>query len=113
VTPDHLHHRKDLLNTYTNLTLSPQGSRPRTGSHRESDNHYRAIVAHLNADWRVIECKDGMQWILQHRYGDQWKGKSFCRSRDALIRIILEKGEAIGPVSPAAIVAVRSLPRMK
>jgi hypothetical protein len=84
-----------------------------TPSHRERDDHYRAIVAHLNADWRVIECKDAIQWILQRRYGDRWEGKSFCRTRDALTRIILEKGETIGPVGPAAIIAVRSLPRMK
>ena len=27
---------------------------------------------------RVIDCKDGIQWILQRHYGDQWRGVAFC-----------------------------------
>ena len=53
--------------------------------HREKDDAYPAI-ARLSTTVRVIECKNGIQWILQRRYGDQWRGIAYCRTRDALIR---------------------------
>ena len=34
----------------------------------EENDDYRPIIAVLNGRWRVIECTDGIQWILQ-RYG--------------------------------------------
>jgi hypothetical protein len=54
-------------------------------SHRERDEGY-PTVARLSDIVRVIECKDGIQWILQRRSGDQWKGLAYCRTRAALIR---------------------------
>jgi hypothetical protein len=54
-------------------------------SHRERDGGY-PTVARLSDTIRVIECKDGLQWILQRRSGDQWKGLAYCRTRAALIR---------------------------
>jgi hypothetical protein len=54
-------------------------------SHRERDEGYRT-VARLSDTFRVINCKEGIQWILQRRYGDQWRGIAFCRRRDMLIR---------------------------
>jgi hypothetical protein len=36
-------------------------------SMRESADDYARIVAILNDRWRVIECPDRIQWILQHR----------------------------------------------
>ena len=38
---------------------------------------------------------DGLQWILQRRYGDQRKAVAFVRSsRDILTRVMNEKGVA-------------------
>jgi hypothetical protein len=54
-------------------------------SHRERDDDY-PTGARLSDTVRVIDCKDGVQWILQRRRGDQWQGVSFCRTRAALIR---------------------------
>jgi hypothetical protein len=54
-------------------------------SHRERHEGY-PTVARLSDTVRVIECKDGLQWILQRRSGDQWKGLAYCRTRAALIR---------------------------
>jgi hypothetical protein len=33
----------------------------------ESDDDYPCTVAFLNYRWRVIECRDRVQWILQYR----------------------------------------------
>jgi hypothetical protein len=35
---------------------------------------------------RVIVCPAGIQWIVQHLYGGQWRSRSFCRTKEALLR---------------------------
>jgi len=55
-------------------------------SHRECDDDYQLIVARLNKDWRVIVCRDRLQWILQRRKGERRGGARFdarsnCRTR--------------------------------
>jgi len=58
----------------------------------ESSDAYRAVIVNLNGRWRVIECRDGCQWILQYRNraetvaADVWRGRSHCGTREALIR---------------------------
>jgi hypothetical protein len=49
-------------------------------------------VVRLDAKTRVIECPDGLQWIVQRlrmHDGDKptWASQSFCRTRQALLRI--------------------------
>jgi hypothetical protein len=59
----------------------------------ESAGDYSKAVATLNDSWRVISCRDGIQWILQYRNRSQtvardaWRGRSYCRTREALIRV--------------------------
>ena len=50
----------------------------------ESSNAYIGVIVRLNPDWRVIECRLGMQWIFQHgkiRHGTDWRGRSFSQTR--------------------------------
>ena len=57
-------------------------------SHRESDDAY-PVVAQISDRVRVISCRDDIQWIVQKRVNKSthsWRGKSFCRTRAALIR---------------------------
>ena len=57
-------------------------------SHRESDDTY-PVVAQISDRVRVINCRDDIQWIVQKRVNKSthsWRGKSFCRTRAALIR---------------------------
>lgn len=57
----------------------------------ESDGRY-PVVAQLNERWRVIECRDRIQSILQYRASAEtyspaiWRGRSYCRTREALVR---------------------------
>lgn len=81
-------------------------------SHRESDEGYHGVVAVLNDRWRVIACRDGIQWILQFRAGQRHGGarfdnRSFCHTREALIRVCREHA---GDISPSAMSALRALP---
>lgn len=78
---------------------------------RETADNYPCVVARLNDDWRVITCRNGIQWVLQRR-GDrgsgpaQWKGVSYCQTREALKRVSREAG----PIEPAAWEALALLP---
>lgn len=58
-------------------------------SHKEShDNYYGVIVR--RGRFRVVLCRDGIQWIIQKAKmnGPQlcWRGSSYCRTKKALIR---------------------------
>ena len=52
------------------------------------------LLIELNRDWRVVD--DDLQFILQGRKGAArskatgWRGRSFCRTREALLRCIRE-----------------------
>ena len=61
-------------------------------SHKERDDNYNSVIVQLAPRWRVIICKDGIQFILQkrsskHSNKGMWIGKSYPTTRDALISI--------------------------
>jgi hypothetical protein len=78
----------------------------------ETADDYARIVAQINQDWRVIECRDRVQWILQRRgspktsRGDDWRGRSYCRTSEALIRCTREYAGAIDPAASAILAAL-------
>ena len=84
-----------------------------SSSLRETADGYSGFVAQLNPDWRVVACRDRAQWILQRRgspekpRGDDWRGRSYCRTKEALIRCTREHA---GPIDPAAGAILTSLP---
>ncbi|MHA6690554.1 hypothetical protein [Devosia sp. A449] len=60
-------------------------------SMREKDEHYHRVVAVLNEKWRVIECCDGIQWIVQRRDKStktlatpRWRSVSYPRCREGV-----------------------------
>ena len=71
-----------------NRPPAPKGSR-----RAESSDDYPDVVAILNERWRVIGCRHGIQWVLQGRNRaervarDGWRGRSFCHTKEALIRV--------------------------
>ena len=74
---------------------------------RESDDNYPAMT-HLDDRHRVINCRDGIQWIVQRRMntsGSGWRGLSFCRTREALIRDAERRLGAPIPKDAAAILS--------
>ena len=54
---------------------------------RESADDYPRVVAQLGPRWRVIECRDGEQWILQCKK-TSWEARSHCRTSEALRRVV-------------------------
>ena len=69
------------------------------------------LLAQLNEQWRVVD--DPLQWILQRRKGNPrkknsgWKDRSFCTTRDGLLRCVREY---CGEVDPNALADLQALP---
>lgn len=83
-------------------------------SHREKDGDYDRVIAQLGANWRVIECCDGIQWIVQRKVATRWVSRKFLTSRDGVLRRV---GPGLANVDPTAArtglpgwEALRSLP---
>ena len=60
----------------------------------EGADDYLAIVARIDAETRVIECAAHIQWVVQRSVnrarGREWRGVSFCRTKQALLRCVRE-----------------------
>jgi hypothetical protein len=84
---------------------APHFQRPRGGE--ESDD-YR-YVAVLNHGWRIITCKNSIQWVLQQRRGEQkrWRSRYFCRTRSGLIQCVREHA---GQIDGDALATLLRLP---
>ena len=89
---------------------APMGRRmpgPRRGLRAPSNR----LIAQLNTNWRVTD--DPLQWVLQRRQGNPrdknsgWRDRSFCRTREALLRCVHEH---CGDVEPTALAKLDALP---
>lgn len=80
-------------------------------SHREGDDAYRKGVVRFNEHWRVIECRDGIQWILQFARKNarriEWRGRGYCRTKAALIRA---SAASAGEIDGNAMAILEALP---
>jgi hypothetical protein len=61
-------------------------------THMEREDSYSKVVVTLAPRWRIIECRNAEQWIIQHRSAEpldrgKWLGVSYIVSRDKLIEL--------------------------
>jgi hypothetical protein len=82
-------------------------------SNRETDDNYRHVIARLNDHYRVIRCKDDIQWIIQKRDGfrngqPRWEGRSYCVEPATVYRLVFKH---CGIVDAAELSKVQSLSR--
>jgi hypothetical protein len=78
--------------------------------HRETSDRYLGEI-HRQGQYRVILCKDGIQWIIQRQKsgpGAAWRALSYRTSRDALLRLWASLNRAICPELLALPLTVRS-----
>ena len=79
-------------------------------SHRERDDAYLGTIVQFSPRWRLILCKDQMQWIIQKkessRRGD-WRAERYLTSRDSLIETCGKRGFLSDPNVDAVL---RALP---
>ena len=85
---------------------------PALTNHREESENYQAIIAKLDAEWRVIECRDAIQWILQRRAGlrdgePRWDSRCYCRTR---LGLLLRVRGLVGECDAVALAILESLP---
>ena len=79
---------------------------------KESSDGYGRVITNANSKWRVIECRDGIQWILQFRDSlksevSLWRGRSYCRTKEALLRVCALHAGKINPTAAAVLAALR------
>ena len=92
-------------------SLNSQSATAGKASHEAADD-YSGEVARLSARWRVVTCRDSIQWIVQQRdagspHRARWRGRHYCVTREALIRLCGSLQEA---PDPAAMAVLASLP---
>ena len=81
-----------------------------TYSHREKDDNYHWVIVRLAPRWRVIVCRDAVQWIIQYRTADPlhrgvWRGRVYVTTKDSLIRSCARL-ESLSDPSVTAILSV-------
>ena len=57
---------------------------------RETSDFYSGVIAVLTSRWRVVTCRDGIQWIVQKRTAEPlhkgiWRGRSYHTNQNSLI----------------------------
>lgn len=82
-------------------------------STKETDDDYRDVVTLLNPEWRVIVCRDGIQWIVQQRdkatktlVTPRWRGRKYHRSRDTLLAALARLKIEVMPEAMAMLIAL-------
>jgi len=89
------------INRPSSLTCDPLGTISSCSS-RERDDNYSDVVIHLSTRWRIIVCKDGIQWILQQRSvappnTGTWSGKSYSTTLRGLVAACSDRELLLGP----------------
>mgnify|MGYP001161467891 CR=1 FL=1 len=61
-------------------------------SHRERDDSYGKVILQLAPRWRIIQCRNAEQWIIQQRSAELlhqgvWRSVSYVVSREKLIEL--------------------------
>ena len=69
-------------------TLQENGRQHPLISHRERDDAYEGTIIQFDGRWRLILCKNSIQWIIQKREmypGGKWKGQRYVTSKIGLL----------------------------
>ena len=82
-------------------------------THRERDANYSKVVVKLAPRWRIIECHNAEQWIIQKRSAEPlhqgvWRSVSYVVSRDKLIELSASLGLLSEPSKRAVLEALPS-----
>jgi hypothetical protein len=79
-------------------------------SHRERDDVYIGTIIQFSPRWRLVLCKDQIQWIIQKKESSHrgfWRSKQYLTRKDS----VLEASGRLGLLSGPKVEAVlHSLP---
>ena len=94
------------LATVQRVSEAAPAPAPKRSRLAETSDVYPAVVVYLNERMRVIECRHGLQWIVQRRRSvcpNSWRGMKYCRTKEVLMR-------CVGTADGAAMDILRALP---
>ena len=78
-------------------------------SNRERDDAYIGTIVQFSPRWRLVLCKDQMQWIIQKkessRRGD-WRGKQYLTRKDSVLKASVRLGLLSDPKVDAVLHAL-------
>ena len=85
-------------------------------THMERDDSYSKVILQLAPRWRIIECRNAEQWIIQKRSAEPlhqgvWRSVSYVVSRDKLIELSARLGLLSEPSKRAVLEALPSTTR--
>ena len=62
--------------------------------YKEQHQNYLFVIEYLNPRFRLIECRDHIQWILQRRdkHVERWRGISYFMFKKSMFRVLHEHG---------------------
>lgn len=88
IESDHSRHHP-----HNETAVLPPEKRPTPGirTHWEQGDLYPGVIFDVSGHprWRVVVCKDGLQWILQHREAkDHWEGRKFLATKSRLATVV-------------------------
>ena len=78
-------------------------------SHRERDDAYIGTIVQFSPRWRLILCKDKMQWIIQKKescHRGFWRSKQYFTCKDSVLEASGRLGLLSDPTTEAAIYAL-------
>ena len=84
---------------------------PGNDTRRETSDFYSQVIAFLAPRWRVVTCRNDIQWILQKRTAEPmhegiWRGQSYYTSRDALLEACASRELLSDPQAAAVLEAL-------
>ena len=102
-----IHNHPPLPSLYTGLTPVYNAS------HREGADSYHKVIVQLAQRWRIIQCRNAEQWIIQKRSAEPlhqgvWRSVSYVVSRDKLIDLSASLGLLSEPSKRAVLEALPS-----
>jgi hypothetical protein len=78
-------------------------------SHRERDDAYLGTIVQFSPRWRLVLCKDQIQWIIQKKESSHrgfWRGKQYLISKDSVLKASGRLGFRSDPKAGAALNAL-------
>ena len=97
-----------------NLGVAGLGS----DTHKETSDFYDCVVTNLEPRWRIIICKNKIQWILQKRTAEPlhkgiWRGRSYVTTKECLIELCATRGLLSDPFARAKLHELPATPRIE
>jgi hypothetical protein len=82
----------------------------------ERDDSYTKVILQLAPRWRIIECRNAEQWIIQHRSAEPlhqgvWRSIRYVVSRNKLIELSASLGLLSEPSKRAVLETLPSTAR--